>query len=510
MIQILDCTLRDGGYYNNWNFDVSLINKYINTVSNLPIRAVEIGYLSNANDEKGTFYHLDANILKIFKKKLKNHQELFVMVNLKEFKSYNVLNSLIEKNCNYLDGVRFALNPNDLNKYHKWLLKIKRNYKNLKFCINLMYASTWLDKPEQAKKLFIKAKSCSDFVNIVDSYGSLTPENLDDSLKKLKNIDVIFDGVHFHNNCNFALANTVISIKNGINKVDTTFAGMGRGAGNAETELLLAYTKAKILNNFSLNELIEKFNQIKKEFNWGASYPYAFSAMNGFPQSEMMNLIQNKRVDHVDAINLIKTINLPNNELRINENTKNSFLKIKQIKKLRIFILGGGEDLKSLGPFFLSKLKKNDLLILSSNKALKNLIAAYSYYRFSNSIALILTGDEIHKINLTSKILKKLNIKYLILEKKPDELKKNFFLRKKKIFFSNSTVANPVLVAGIFLKYLNYRDLNLAFFDGGKKLIYGMDETLKSIKYLKSIGFKINLYTKSYIKGKIKNINSDD
>jgi|TARA_B110000037_G_scaffold215267_1_gene272422 hypothetical protein len=71
MIQILDCTLRDGGYYNNWNFDVSLVNKYINTVSNLPIRPVKIRYLSNANDKKRTFYHLDTNILKIFKKKLK-------------------------------------------------------------------------------------------------------------------------------------------------------------------------------------------------------------------------------------------------------------------------------------------------------------------------------------------------------------------------------------------------------------------------------------------------------
>ena len=70
-IQILDCTLRDGGYYNNWYFVVSLVNKYINTVSNLPIRPVKIRYLSNANDKKRTFYHLDTNILKIFKKKLK-------------------------------------------------------------------------------------------------------------------------------------------------------------------------------------------------------------------------------------------------------------------------------------------------------------------------------------------------------------------------------------------------------------------------------------------------------
>ena len=170
MIQILDCTLRDGGYYNNWNFDYSLANEYINTVSNLPISTIEIGYISNANDQKGTFYHLDAKILNIFKKKLKNNQELFVMINLKEIKSYNALNLLIEKNYNSLDGIRFALNPNDLNKYYKWLLKVKKNYKKTKFCINLMYASTWIYNLQKVKKLFLKAKSCSDFVYLVDSY----------------------------------------------------------------------------------------------------------------------------------------------------------------------------------------------------------------------------------------------------------------------------------------------------------------------------------------------------
>ena len=70
-------------------------------------------------------------------------------------------------------------------------------------------------------------------------------------------------------------------------------------------------------------------------------------------------------------------------------------------------------------------------------------------------------------------------------------------------------MANPLLIAGLLLNQINYRDLNLAFFDGDPKLEYSMKETLKSIKYLKSIGLKVNLYTKSYIKGGYRNINND-
>jgi 4-hydroxy 2-oxovalerate aldolase len=99
MIEILDCTLRDGGYYNNWNFNYKLVNKYANVVSSLPITSIEPGYISDTKDTKGFFYHLDNKILDILKKKLRNNQKLFVMINLKEIKSYNNLYSSIKKKC---------------------------------------------------------------------------------------------------------------------------------------------------------------------------------------------------------------------------------------------------------------------------------------------------------------------------------------------------------------------------------------------------------------------------
>jgi len=43
-MKILDCTLRDGGYYNNWNFSTKLVNEYINTMVGSGVDTVELGF----------------------------------------------------------------------------------------------------------------------------------------------------------------------------------------------------------------------------------------------------------------------------------------------------------------------------------------------------------------------------------------------------------------------------------------------------------------------------------
>ena len=103
-------------------------------------------------------------------------------------------------------------------------------------------------------------------------------------------------GCHFHNNCGLALANSIIANKNGCKIIDTTFAGMGRGAGNAETELLMSVNSdaRKKIVGFHLNNFLERLDKLKSEMKWGSSFPYAFAATNGYSQSDMMNLIQKK------------------------------------------------------------------------------------------------------------------------------------------------------------------------------------------------------------------------
>ena len=52
MVKILDCTLRDGGYYTNWDFKEDLVKSYLKSFDLLPIEYLEIGYRSPKKSEK--------------------------------------------------------------------------------------------------------------------------------------------------------------------------------------------------------------------------------------------------------------------------------------------------------------------------------------------------------------------------------------------------------------------------------------------------------------------------
>ena len=503
-MEILDCTLRDGGYYTNWDFDFKLVDEYLNAVSELPIKIIEPGYISNAYDNKGPFYHLNKKILSIFKKKINKNQKIFVMINLKEIKNFRDIDNLVSQNINFIDGIRFAIDPKDLKKYLPIIIKLKKKFTKIEYCFNLMYASTWINDLRNVKKIINESRKAADNISLIDSYGAITPLEMIDFFTKVKKLRINFDGVHFHNNCNFALANTIISISNGVKRVDSTFTGMGRGSGNAETEYLLAYLKVNVKNTFNLSNLIDNLNTMKKKLEWGPSYAYAFSAMRGFSQAKMMNLIQNRRLDQGLATNLIKQFDLKKNEINITTDTNLSFKEIKKKIKSQVFIFGGGQSCLDKGPIFIKNLKKTDLIIVLSNRTLEHLIKVYESFHFENEIVLILTGNEINKLNLKNRLIKKLKIRNIILEKNFFNKKLSFF-KDKKIFHSNSVAENPLLIAGIFLKKVRYFKLNLAFFEGGQGLEAGMNETLDSINFLKKIGMEVFSYTKTYIPSKTKN-----
>ena len=69
---VLDCTLRDGGYYTNWNFSSVFFDKYLNAIKSLPIKFIELGYISDNKDGLGPFYHLDNSIIEYTKRSVRS------------------------------------------------------------------------------------------------------------------------------------------------------------------------------------------------------------------------------------------------------------------------------------------------------------------------------------------------------------------------------------------------------------------------------------------------------
>tara|TARA_Y100000590_G_C15745229_1_gene1021778 strand:- start:3034 stop:4578 length:1545 start_codon:yes stop_codon:yes gene_type:complete len=505
-MQILDCTFRDGGYYTNWNFTNELLDEYLKTVSKLPISIVELGYLSDNNDFNGPFYHLNKNFLKNCKSKLNKKQKIFAMINTKEVKNSKQLIKLIGSNYKYIDGVRFAISPYDVKKFLPIIKIASKKFKKLSFNVNLMYLNKWYKDLFFAKKIIKTLSDQVDTIAIVDSYGSLQPDEISRFVKKIKNKNVKL-GCHFHNNCGLALANTLSAIDAGCEVADTTFRGMGRGAGNAETEMLIALKtpiKPKI-SSFDINNLIDKFEKMKSKMKWGGSYAYAFAAKAGFSQNQMMDLIQKRRLDPGMAVNAISSNN---------QNIKKiKFKNIKNLKKLKFsnshtpILIGGAPSLKDYGLQLFNKINFNTPIILSGSNALFNFLSLNA--KIKNPIILILSGSEINKIvNINKKnFLKNLKIYAIIIEKDflPNKIN---FQPKNRIVISESIAINPLLLTGLALLKYGIKKMHLAFFDGqfdDEKGRVIMQETEESVKKLMKSGLDIKTLTKSFLQ--VKQIN---
>ena len=119
-VHLIDCTLRDGGYYNNWNFSKSFIQKYLNTISKTEIKNVEIGFLTiPENRNKG----LTANCNKLFFKRLiiPKNVNCGIMINGADFLNNQLNESKIYKNLEDIPiksvkFIRFACQIYEISK----------------------------------------------------------------------------------------------------------------------------------------------------------------------------------------------------------------------------------------------------------------------------------------------------------------------------------------------------------------------------------------------------------
>jgi len=495
-MKFLDCTLRDGGYYTNWNFSSNLVEIYLKTISTLPITYVELGYLSDAKDNNGPFYHLNYNSISFAKKILRKDQKVYAMVNTKELKNSRQLTSLILKTKGSIDGIRFAVDPYKIKKLLKILEPVKKKFPKISFNINLMYLSKWHNDVNFSKKIINLLSEKVDVISIVDSFGSMLPQDIKNFLIKIsyKKNNL---GCHFHNNCGLALASTLIALENGCNFADSTFLGMGRGAGNAETELLLALKSPKNskMSSFEINNLLEKLEVLKVNLKWGSSFSYAFAAREGYSQSKMMDLIQKRRLDPSIAVKAI--INSHDDFKKI------KFTNVKYLGKIcknTPLIIGGGPNFRTYGKLLLKQLSEKTPLILSGSRALKNFSSLN--IKIKNPIIMLLSGNELKKtrVNNEKNIFQKLNINFFIAER--IFLNNNEINTLKKTVYSDSVAVNPLLLAGLAILKLKKKKINLAFFDGdfeNDKSKIVMQETQESVKYLEKLGIKFKTLTTSFL-----------
>lgn len=285
--EILDCTLRDGGYYNNWDFDKDLTTKYINAMQELPVDIIEIGYRSEPQEEYlGKHFYLPDFVLEEIAR-LDFKKKVAIMLNEKSTRPKH-LDKLLKGLQPVISLIRLAVDPKNFDRAVILAKEIKKRGFDVAF--NMMYMSKYYNDNEFLMKLN-KVNGLARYLNIVDSYGGMLPQQIEELVSIVKSKCDVKIGFHGHNNLELAFANTLAAINAGCEIIDATITGMGRGAGNLKTELILTHLSSGGIIDFDFNVLsniIEDWMPIQKEYEWGTNLPYMVSGANSLPQKDVM------------------------------------------------------------------------------------------------------------------------------------------------------------------------------------------------------------------------------
>jgi 4-hydroxy 2-oxovalerate aldolase len=293
-VKILDCTIRDGGLCNNWDFSFDLVRETVRGLSQAGVDMVEIGYrnLQNESESTGPWrFCAETDLREVVDGKIK----VSVMVDQGRFD----IDTFVQKNHSVIDVVRIATYAKDVQKAVQSASKLEKLGYHV-YC-NVMAVSCC--SPSEADLFLGELRdSAVSGVYVVDSFGALYPHHVRYLVRKFRNWlrgDQEI-GIHFHNNQQSAFANTIAAIDEGVDLVDATLCGVGRGAGNCPIELLLMYLDLEEHNIEPVLRLTEKYSELANQLHCNYNVPYAISGALNIHPSTAIELVSNKNQSFID------------------------------------------------------------------------------------------------------------------------------------------------------------------------------------------------------------------
>ena len=282
-IHVLDCTLRDGGYCNKWEFGYDNAKKITSGLIDANVDIIECGFITNkvSYDPGVTKFASVQDVAKIIPKN-RNGKIFVAMINYGEY----CVDDLPPNNGTSVDGLRIAFHKRD----RKNALELCRQIKSKGYLVFIQAMVSLSYTDEEFLFLVREVNSFEPYAfYIVDSFGTMKAKDLtrlfyivEHNLK-----ETIWIGFHCHNNMQLAYSNAqaLVSIQTSRNLIiDSSIMGMGRGAGNLNTELFLDYLNENVGEKYIISPLLRIIDNILSEFYqrnfWGYSLPNYISAVH--------------------------------------------------------------------------------------------------------------------------------------------------------------------------------------------------------------------------------------
>ena len=293
-LKVLDCTIRDGGLINDSRFTDDEVKAVYETCVEAGVDYMEIGYMNNTasfpTDQYGPWRHsAEDDLRRVVGDHTAEATGLKLCAMLDAGGKSDWQTQPLPRKDSVLDMLRIACYASQIGE----AVEMVHHAHELGYetCLNIMAIST-VKEAEIDQVLEIARDTPAEVVVVVDSNGNLYREQVDHLVRKyMKALEGTGKevGMHAHNNLQLAFANTIEAIILGCNRVDSTMMGLGRGAGNCPTELLLGFLRNPKFKLRPVLKLIqETILPLKAKLDWGPSIPYQITGqLNAHPRYAM-------------------------------------------------------------------------------------------------------------------------------------------------------------------------------------------------------------------------------
>ena len=295
---LLDCTLRDGGYYVDWDFDEEIVRKYLSAVAIARVDIIEIGFrFLPQYSFLGAFAFCSDEFLRTLL--LPEGASIAVMINASDILEYElgakaaVEKLFSDKTESPVEIVRIATRADHMLQCRE----IAESLHGLGYrvILNLMQVDALERNVLIEVGQEVKGWKCVEVLYFADSFGNMEPDSVIDTAEALAKEWGGPIGFHSHDNKGLALSNCIASFDYGVKYLDSTLRGMGRGAGNVKTESLLVELVQRGRHHYFPDALfplvMQEFETLHQRHQWGHNIYYHLSAVHGIHPTYIQELL---------------------------------------------------------------------------------------------------------------------------------------------------------------------------------------------------------------------------
>lgn len=307
-IKLLDCTLRDGGYVNDWNFGHNCLVSIFERLVDANVDIIEIGFLDERRpfDSNRSIMPDTDSVGKIYGNLDRKQAMIVGMID------YGTCSLEHIRPCtqSYLDGIRVIFKKHLREAAMAFCAELKK--KGYKVFAQLVSVTSYEDS--EMMDLIRLANEVKPYaVSMVDTYGLMHQDNLEHYFHLLNDYLELEIGIgyHAHNNFQMGYANCIEMLSHTVSRlilVDGSLYGMGKSAGNAPVELIAMHMNERYRKNYHISQLLEAIDTSIMNFYtpaaWGYNMFYYLAASNDCHPSYVSGLME-KRTLSVKSINEI-------------------------------------------------------------------------------------------------------------------------------------------------------------------------------------------------------------